>query len=368
MYTAFVFVNGTILLTLSSQMATAASNIYWFFSLDVQLTNGECMIAFTSMIAVLLLPLTQLRYLHSLTLMNIVNIACMLIFVGITVYFLVLHGRWPNAKTEIGPYWTGIAGNLSLATENQSGPILGIEFLFSAYYYQTIILEIMAEMKDPSQFPKANYWSTPLVIFVTLVTSTTQYYYLGEYKELTDVQVTEVLESIFDFRSRGRNAVAYIGVICFSVHMIGCCVIKSIVLTRSLQLLINPKVANKSGWRARLEWVGISFGVLALAWTLTLFLNNFGLISVFTGFLTLVTTIILPIVLYLICCRKGTAVCPKREWVLIGFILVFSIGVMVVNLIKIGQRFGTTGTTGDKISNITLTELERQTSCSDFKF
>ena len=93
MYVAFFFVDLCILVTLSSQMATAAQNIYWFFSERHGLSQGQCYIAFVGIVACALLPLTQIRYLHQLTLINIVNIACMLVFVAISVYMMATNGR-----------------------------------------------------------------------------------------------------------------------------------------------------------------------------------------------------------------------------------------------------------------------------------
>ena len=88
---------------------------------------------------------------------------------------------------------------------------------------------------------------------------------------------------------------------CFSIHMIGCCVIRSVILTRSFHLLINPAVANQQTWRTRLEWLGISVVVLGLAFTLTLFIRFLGLMSILNGLLALLTSIALPVVLYILC-------------------------------------------------------------------
>ena len=92
MYVTVFFVNVTILLTLASQIETSSANIYWFFS-DNPMLDGECYVIFLVGVCAVLFPLTQLRYLHSLTGMNIVNIICMLIFVCISVYYLVMTGR-----------------------------------------------------------------------------------------------------------------------------------------------------------------------------------------------------------------------------------------------------------------------------------
>ena len=96
------------------------------------------------------------------------------------------------------------------------------------------------------------------------------YYFLGEDQVLLKVSVQDTLTSIFDDPKEGRGPLAYMAVICFGIHMIGCCVIKSIILTRSTQLLLNPKGSNKATWISRLQWAGISFVVLVLAWSLTL--------------------------------------------------------------------------------------------------
>ena len=120
---------------------------------------------------VLVLPLTQLRYLHSLTIMNVVNITCMLIFVCISIYCLSTgEGVREGAETQLEPYWTGVGGSLALDKEHQNGPVLGLELLWSAYFYQLIILEIMAEMKSPKDFPKTLYFSTAFMTSVYTIT------------------------------------------------------------------------------------------------------------------------------------------------------------------------------------------------------
>ena len=366
MYIAFFFVNLCILMTLSSQMGTAAQNIYWFFSERHGLSQGQCYIAFVGIVACALLPLTQIRYLHQLTLINIVNIACMLVFIAISVYVMATNGRAEGAVT-------GIDVELMDSEQNSSkyAPIIGVEMLFTAYYYQTIILEIMGEMKDPAEFPKANYWSTPVVLGVALIMSSVQYYFLGEEDEREDLSPQEKLNAIFSPETRGRPASSYVSIICFTIHMLGCCVIKSIVLTRSLQLLFNPESANRVGrvgWRARLEWAGISILVLSLGFVVTLYLNQFGLVSVILGFLTLIVTILLPIGLYLACESKRNKLSriPKLEMGLMALILVGAVTVIIVNCIRVGQTFSNMSPT--EVENVTLTHSEIITECSGFEW
>ena len=346
-----------------TQVFTAASNIYYFFDRTYpELYGGMCFAGVSAIVVAILVPLTQIRYLHQLTLINIVNIACMLVFVAISVYMMATNGRAEGAVTGIDVELMGSDGS-------KYDPIIGVEFLFTAYYYQTIILEIMGEMKDPAEFPKANYWSTPVVLGVALIMSSVQYYFLGDENERSDLLPQEKLNGIFSPETRGRPASSYVAIICFTIHMLGCCVIKSIVLTRSLQLLFNPESANRVGrvgWRARLEWAGISILVLSLGFVGTLYLNQFGLVSVVLGFLTLIVTILLPIGLYLACETKRNKLSriPKLEMGFMALILLGAVTVIIVNCIRVGQTFSNMSPT--EVENVTLTHSEIITECSGF--
>ena len=242
---------------------------------------------------------------------------------------------------------------------------MGIDIIITAYYYQLIILEIIAEMEDPAEFPKANYWSTPIVLFVALASAATQYYYQGEEEELKDSTVQQVLTSIFDYDTDGRSVAAHVAVICFSVHMIGCCVLRSVILTRSFHLLINPVVANKNNWRARLEWAGISFVVILVAFVLTIFIRYLGLMALLNGFLALLTSIVLPIVCYLICCGKSHSKSHKLEWPIIAIILGLTLAAVTVYILKLVERVNKSDV-ADNFTNSTLSQVETIMDCSNF--
>ena len=369
MYITFFFVNATILLTLASQMDTAAANIYWFFSdtdTNASSYNQKCFVVFLVAVAFLgILPLTQMRYLHSLTLMNIVNITCMLIFVIVSIYMLASGGRLENATTSVGPNQEALRKSIDYNNLDQSGAarLLGIDILISAYYYQLIILEIIAEMKHTKEFPKANYWATPVVLFVAVACASSQYFLQGEDEELKDQSPSQVLTSIFNHKGTGRSAVAYIGVICFTVHMIGCCVIRSVVLTRSFHLLINPRVANQQTWRSRIEWAGVSVGVVAVAWTLNLFIRNLGLMGLVQGTFALLTSIVLPICLYLVLSKKRKMIrrIVPFEWVVIVFILVLAAGVIVIYAVQLAQ-----GIQSGAYNQNTMEDIRNMCDCKGF--
>ena len=369
MYTAFFLINATIFLTLASQIETASSNIYWFFSASGA-GDQKCYVVFLAGITAILLPLTQLRYLHSLSLMNALNILCMLIFVCSSIYAMASKGQSADANTRIEPYYDAIKASVNSDVnsdgEGVSAPILGLDIIITAYYYQLIILEVIAEMKDPNEFPKANYWATPVVLFVTIASGVCQYYYQGEEDELRDQSAVSVLNSIFDKSDSGRTPLAYVAIICFTIHMIGCCVIRSVVLTRSIHLLINPAVASAGTWRFRLEWTAISLAVLTSAWALTIFVREISLMSLLTGFLALLTSIVLPVVLYILVCRKRKLLntIPKIEWILIAFILLFSLATFITYFVRLGMK--TSDTHGENFSNSTIESVKNIMSCEGF--
>ena len=366
MYATFSFANLCILITLSNQMFTAASNIYYFFDRTYpELYGGMCFAGVSAIVVAILVPLTQIRYLHQLTPINILNVTCMLIFVVLAVYSLVLRGDvspdhmvGPNTEA-LSMTWTN-PGSLQA-----SGPVLGFQVLFNGYYYQVLILEMMGEMKDPAEFPKANYWSTPVILGVTLTMAITQYYYLGGRQEIVDVTPVSVLESFFGTSNR-RNPVAIAAIACFSVHMIGCCVIRSVVLTRSCLLLIAPKRANESNWGSRLAWTAISLVVLAVAWGLNTVIVTIAFTAWITTMLVIVVTFFIPIACYLIICKKRKALgrIPKLEVALLAFIVLFCLFVIVTEVVMeaIEPRIFV------EIQNRTLLEIEAAYQCTDFQF
>jgi len=368
MYITFAFVNATILLTLASQIDSAAANIYWFFSSEEGGYSGKCFAAFLAGAVGLLIPLTQLRYLSSLTLINVINITCMLVFVCISVYMVCTNGRYEDAVTRVGPNTEAIKASVDVdSLDGQAAPLLGIDIIVTGMYYQLIILEIIAEMRHTKEFPKANYWSSPVILFVAISCAITQYYFQGEAYALESTSVQQVLTSLFDYENRGRTALAYVGVVCFSIHMIGCCVIRSVILTRSFHLLINPAVANQQTWRTRLEWLGISVVVLGLAFTLTLFIRFLGLMSILNGLLALLTSIALPVVLYILCCKKRKTLgkIPKPEWAVMVLILLLCLATIVAYVVLIVQR--AVLSEGGEVSKSTMEQVREILDCSGFK-
>ena len=221
-----------------------------FYLFYLGFTTEQCEMAFIAGICIVLFPMTQLRTLHSLTIMNCINLVCMLCFVACFLYFLALNGKDENEVSRVGLNMEALAesvGSENINPKTHTSLLLGVDIALTAYQYQLLVLEIIAEMKDPMEFPKANYWCTPVVLFVVATCASFRYYFEGEVTDLNVTLPLAILESIF---KREKNLpLAYFAVICFSIHLMGCCLIRSVILTRSTQLLIHPKIANERTWR-----------------------------------------------------------------------------------------------------------------------
>uniref|UniRef100_A0A7S2T218 Amino acid transporter transmembrane domain-containing protein n=1 Tax=Chloropicon primus TaxID=1764295 RepID=A0A7S2T218_9CHLO len=335
MYATFFVVNVFILLVLANQIYSAAANIYYFTQFQERTTSlfgGRCFAVFTAFIALVTVPLTQFRYLHSLTLINVLNLTCMLVFVGISLYVLLREEREGTTAGAWIPDIDTIRLSYTRKYDNLTSS-LGLDVLLGAYLYQAIILEFIAEMKDPSEFPKANYWSTPIILGVTILMGAAQYQYLGPLQEREDVSDDQVLISIFENR---KSPLAYVALICFSVHMLGSNVIKAVVLVRSCHLCINPLVAVQNTWRARLEWFGISVVVLVLAWALSSIVATLDLWAFFIGNTAIVVCGLFPIGVFLYISKKGNTLhkLHSLEFVSMAFCLFVFIGIMISSIAK----------------------------------
>ena len=266
--------------------------------------------------------MTQLRTLHSLTVMNCINLVCMLCFVGIYMYALASDGRQFDVVNRVGPNMRALREDDG--HEWRQTPVLGLNVMITAMTYQLILLEIISEMKDPREFPKANYWCTPVVLFVGVGCAAFRYYFQGEEVDLTLYKPFEIISSTLDGIP---PALGYFGMTCFTVHLLGSSLIRSVVLTRSVQFLIHPKGAYERTWRSRLEWAGISILVLVFVWMLGLAGSLNSMMSLVSGILCILFAIMLPVVLFILCQKQASRLknVPWYEWVLIAGILIGSV-------------------------------------------
>jgi len=143
----------------------------------------------------------------------------------------------PVSDVQIGPWFTALSIMM---------------FSFSG---QFMIVEIMSEMKDIDEFPKAYVWmSGPFQAFVFLACGLGAYYYQGD-------KIHGMIIDNIPFGMPFRIAAA-----CLIVHMIITWVFKGIVLGRGLQDFWCPTLKDadsKWGW---MVWFMIVSAALAASW------------------------------------------------------------------------------------------------------
>ena len=313
--------------------------------------------------SLILFPVAQLRTLHSLTWLNMINLVCMLCFVGIFIYFIASPGVAEGAQTRIGINKKALDESIDMSGSMPRPPLLGVDTMIAAYHYQLLILEIVAEMRNPREFPKANYWCTPVVLFVTLSCAASRYYFEGETAVLAIDRTYNVVLSVFETDVKSLSILAYFAMICFTIQMLGSCLVRTIVLIRSCQLLIHPRAAHINSCKARLEWAGISLVILALAWALSLSLRHAALASLICGTLALLTSLLLPCVLYIICTKQTGKPIPWIEWLMIIGVLLLCLVVLVLYFAKLGWRVSSDEFIAN-LANRTRWEIDVMTDCS----
>ena len=173
-------------------------------------------------------------------------------------------------------------------------PVGGVSLVIQMLYYQMIILEVMAEMENPKDFPKANKIATGVVVL--LYTASAIIYWLGHDPRfyVSYGFRPSSIAAVFPFQDTwfGRLAQFLLG-----LDLMGSSLVRTVILTRALHLLVHPANANKPGWRPRLEWFGLSAAVVFLGAFLSMAVPNIFLLGAMVGMIALITCYLVPSVL-----------------------------------------------------------------------
>merc|ERR1719219_2982002 len=94
-----------------------------------------------------ILPIKQLRTLNAAAILCFINLCAILAAIAIVIAQLVMDGRADTVVTEV------VAENLGFKTVMKA-----LSSIFFAYGGQFMFYELMAEMKDYTQFPKAFFY------------------------------------------------------------------------------------------------------------------------------------------------------------------------------------------------------------------
>ena len=117
----------------------------------------------------ILVPITQLRTLNATTLLCALNMASIIIAVALVIAGLVIKGRESDVETY------AIAQDLDFMTFMQA-----LSNIFFTFGGQFMFYELMAEMKDFTEFPKTFYIAGPFQVPIYLIVGCVGYYFKGE--------------------------------------------------------------------------------------------------------------------------------------------------------------------------------------------
>lgn len=177
---------------------------------------------------------------------------------------------------------------LAIADLDVSGVTSGVSIMFFAFTSQFMIVEIMSEMRDLSEFPRAYIvWSAPFQAFAFLICGLGGYYYQGD--KVTGMIVDSIPFGIY------LQAAA----ILLLIHMIITFVIKGIVICREIQHAHSPQVVDDPSPRGWLYWVALVTAVMAFSYIVAQMVPFFvDLIDLIGAFISPIVNFILPILLY----------------------------------------------------------------------
>jgi len=135
----------------------------------------------------------------------------------------------------------------------------GISKITFSYLGCYIYLEIMTEMKQPSEFPKAFSIAGPFQLGMYLLVGTVVY--------LTDGANAVSKEMILWDISLDTDSITFvIASVFLLLHLIVAYLIKSTILTRAIVVgLLPSKYKNASGFRMRMSWFCVSGFILVVA-------------------------------------------------------------------------------------------------------
>jgi len=258
-----------------------------------------------------ILPLTQLRTLNSAAIICFVNLAAILIVIAIVIAQLVTDGREENVVTEV------VAENLSFSTVMKA-----LSSIFFAYGGQFMFFELMAEMKDFTEFPKSFTIAGPFQVGVYLLVGIVGYYYKGR-------EASGFFLDNLPFGPMFRAASAI-----FFFHICVSFLVLSHVLARVLHIFVAPKHVNDLGWKGTLQWFGCTSAVCIVSYIIANSIPFFdSLTGLIGGFTIPVMSLMMPVMCYMRMRHMVGLKLKSWEWVVYIAIIAFAVLVTITSTI-----------------------------------
>mmetsp|Transcript_74549 Transcript_74549/g.215418 ORF Transcript_74549/g.215418 Transcript_74549/m.215418 type:complete len:322 (+) Transcript_74549:560-1525(+) len=136
-----------------------------------------------------------------------------------------------------------------------AGVLSGLSTLTFGMTSQVVLVEIIDEMEDPSELPRAYATiSAPFQWVAFMVAGLGGYYFIGS-------KAAGMIDQNIPFGIAFRLAA-----VCLATHMLVSYFIKGVVFCRAAQACVDPKSSKgATGMRSWASWSGITFAVLVVA-------------------------------------------------------------------------------------------------------
>lgn len=217
-----------------------------------------------------------------------INVATTLGTILIPIIWMSFQGA--EVTRPSGASFMAVAEDLTLSTFFQAASTFS--FAFSG---QFMIVEIISEMQNPEDFPKAYALSAPYQAGAFLLVGLSVYYFRGA--AAADMVVFEL----------PFGALTRLAAVCLVLHMAVTYVVKNIVLCKNLLMycqrrpLIEDSGSNTSVW----PWYLMVSGVMCASWLLAQIIPFLGdLVDLLGATLVPTSCYILPILLLLRCLQE----------------------------------------------------------------
>ncbi len=272
-----------------------------------------------------LLGLNQLRTLYHISYLAIVSVVTIAGVVSMCLAVVVSDGRAPGTTTHI--WWND--------ESSFSDKISALSTLVFAFMGQSLYLEIMSEMKDPTrEFPIAINTAMPFMLAMYAGVGGTVYYFKGDNpKRAEDLSY---LLNVLDGHGTGIIVAANVLML---IHMLVCYTITQQVLSRSIHVAMIPETADAKGTKATTHWFLITSGVMLFAWFMA---NAIPFFSQLTGIIGAIVgspiALVLPPIFYIASLHAndapigGASSILLRSLMLLGIVLLTTGAYANINL------------------------------------
>lgn len=169
-----------------------------------------------------------------------------------------------------------------------AGVLGGLSTFTFAFTSQFMVTEIIAEMSNPADFPKAYIWlAAPFQVFCFSLVGLVGYYYMGD-------KVSGMIGDNLPFGIAFQSAAA-----CLVMHMLITYMLKGIVICSAIHHAWSKESASDESMAGWSVWAVIVTLIMAAAWTVAQIVPFFmDLVDLIGASFTPVACYIIPIVVY----------------------------------------------------------------------